>query len=36
VETLAPRATGYVAELRSRVFSGPEQVLDWRFVAVLA
>jgi acyl dehydratase len=36
VETLAPRAAGYVAELRSRVFCGPEQVLDWRFVAVLS
>lgn len=36
VESLTPRAGGCVAELRSRVFSGPEQqVLDWRFVAVL-
>ena len=37
VESLAPRRGGRVAELRSRVFAGPsEQVLDWRFVAVLA
>jgi acyl dehydratase len=40
VESLAPRAGGAVAELRSRVFSTPapdaEQVLDWRFVALLA
>jgi acyl dehydratase len=36
VESLAPRPGGCVAELRSRVFSGPEQqVLDWRFVAIL-
>ena len=37
VESLAPRPGGRVAGLRSRVFAGPsEQVLDWRFVAVLA
>jgi acyl dehydratase len=39
VESLSPRPGGALAELRSRVFSaaGPsEQVLDWRFVAVLA
>jgi acyl dehydratase len=37
VESLTPRAGGCVAGLRSRVFSGPgQQVLDWRFVAVLA
>jgi acyl dehydratase len=36
LESLAPRAPGAVAELRSRVFSGSEQVLDWRFVALLA
>jgi acyl dehydratase len=36
VESLAPRAPGAVAGLRSRVFSGSQQVLDWRFVALLA
>jgi acyl dehydratase len=36
VESLAPRPGGAVAELRSRVFSGSQQVLDWRFVAVMA
>ncbi|HEY0716498.1 MAG TPA: MaoC family dehydratase [Streptosporangiaceae bacterium] len=40
VESLAPRPGGAVAGLRSRVFSsaapGAEQVLDWRFVAILA
>jgi hypothetical protein len=36
VENLAPREAGSVADLRSRVFSGSEQVLDWRFVALLA
>jgi acyl dehydratase len=44
VESLAPRPGGAVAELRSRVFSSAgagepgspgQQVLDWRFVAVL-
>jgi acyl dehydratase len=36
VESLAPRPGGAVTELRSRVFSGSQQVLDWRFVALLA
>jgi acyl dehydratase len=36
LESLAPRAPGAVAGLRSRVFSGAGQVLDWRFVALLA
>lgn len=36
VESLAPRAPGAVAGLRSRVFAGSQQVLDWRFVALLA
>jgi acyl dehydratase len=36
VESLAPRAPGAVADLRSRVFAGPQQVLDWRFAALLA
>jgi acyl dehydratase len=36
VESLAPRAPGAVADLRSRVFSGSQQVLDWRFAALLA
>ena len=36
VESLAPRAPGAVADLRSRVFSGSQQVLDWRFIALLA
>jgi acyl dehydratase len=36
VETLAARAGGAVAELRSRVFADSELVLDWRFVALLA
>ena len=36
VENLAPREAGSVADLRSRVFSGSQQVLDWRFVALLA
>jgi acyl dehydratase len=35
VESLAPRPGGAVTGLRSRVFSGSRQVLDWRFVAVL-
>ncbi len=37
LEHLAPRAAGAVAaDLRERVFSGSQQVLDWRFVALLA
>ena len=36
VESLAPRAPGAVAGLRSRVFAGSQQVLDWHFVALLA
>ena len=36
VENLARREAGSVADLRSRVFSGSQQVLDWRFVALLA
>ncbi len=36
VESLAPRAPGAVTELRSRVFCGSQQVLDWRFIALLA
>jgi len=36
VESAQPLAAGGVAGLRSRVYSGSGQVLDWRFVAVLA